>query len=127
MTVVTMPAPVLARIEELKASMEAVAVAMVSDDGRMLHSALPSGVSDESFAVMSATIVGAAATVSSDLKQTPPDHIVIRGTDFTMIVARFNSDSLLVSVVGAAADPDSLLHRIDEFILSQRADVQSPR
>ncbi len=122
-----MPAPVLARIEELKASMEAVAVAMVSDDGRMLHSALPSGVSDESFAVMSATIVGAAATVSSDLKQTPPDHIVIRGTDFTMIVARFNSDSLLVSVVGAAADPDSLLHRIDEFILSQRADVQSPR
>ncbi len=107
--------------------MEAVAVAMVSDDGRMLHSALPSGVSDESFAVMSATIVGAAATVSSDLKQTPPDHIVIRGTDFTMIVARFNSDSLLVSVVGAAADPDSLLHRIDEFILSQRADVQSPR
>lgn len=122
-----MPAPVLARIEELKASMEAVAVAMVSDDGRMLHSALPSGVSDESFAVMSATIVGAAATVSSDLKQTPPDHIVIRGTDFTMIVARFNSDSLLVSVVGAAADPDSLLHRIDEFILSQRADAPSPR
>jgi predicted regulator of Ras-like GTPase activity (Roadblock/LC7/MglB family) len=111
------PAP----IEELKASVEAVAVAIVSDDGRMLHSALPTGVSTETFAVMSATIVGAAATVSSDLKQTPPDHIVIRGNDFTTILARFDSASLLVTVVGASADPDQLLHRIDEFIVAQRS------
>ncbi|MGC2288879.1 MAG: roadblock/LC7 domain-containing protein, partial [Thermoplasmata archaeon] len=84
MTIVSMAAPVLAPIEQLKTSLEAVAVAIVADDGRMLHSALPSGVSADSFAVMSATIVGAAATVSSDLRQTPPDHIVIRGNDFTM-------------------------------------------
>jgi uncharacterized protein len=116
-----MSVPALARIEDFKASVEAVATAIVSDDGRMLHSALPSGVSDESFAVMSATIVGAAATVSSDLKQTPPDHIVIRGQDFTMILARFDSESLLVTVVGANADPDLLLHRIDDFIVAQRA------
>lgn len=101
--------------------MGAVAVAIVSDDGRMLHSALPSGVSAETFAVMSATIVGAAATVSSDLKQTPPDHIVIRGVDFTTILARFDPMSLLIIVVGASADPDQLLHQIDEFILGQRA------
>lgn len=113
---VAMSAPALTRIEELKTSMEAVAVAIVSDDGRMLHSALPSGVSDETFAVMSATVVGAAATVSSDLKQTPPDHIIIRGNDFTMIVARFDSESLLVAVVGATADLDTLVHRIDDFI-----------
>jgi predicted regulator of Ras-like GTPase activity (Roadblock/LC7/MglB family) len=115
-----MAATALAPIEAFKASVEAVAVAVVSDDGRMLQSALPSGVSAESFAVMSATIVGAAATVSSDLKQTPPDHIVIRGSDFTMILARFDSSSLLVTVVGAAADPDAIVHRIDEFILVQR-------
>jgi predicted regulator of Ras-like GTPase activity (Roadblock/LC7/MglB family) len=114
-----MSVPALARIEEFKASIEAVAVAIVSDDGRMLHGALPSGVSDESFAVMSATIVGAAATVSSDLKQTPPDHIVIRGNDFTMILARFDSASLLVTVVGANADSDLLVHRIDDFIVTQ--------
>ncbi|HLY77618.1 MAG TPA: roadblock/LC7 domain-containing protein [Thermoplasmata archaeon] len=111
-----MPVP----IDELKASLEAVAVAIVSDDGRMLHSALPSGVSAESFAVMSATIVGAAATVSSDLKQTPPDHIVIRGTDFTTILARLDSASLLVTVVGATSDADRVLHDIDEFILTHR-------
>jgi uncharacterized protein len=115
-----MAASVFAPIEELKTSAEAVAVAIVSDDGRMLQSALPSGVSGESFAVMSATIVGAAATVSSDLKQTPPDHIVIRGNDFTTILARFDSASLLVTVVGPNADPDQLLQRIDEFILSHR-------
>ena len=117
--VVTTVAPV--PIDQLKVSVDAVAIAIVSDDGRMLHSALPSGVSAETFAVMSATIVGAAATVSSDLKQTPPDHIVIRGVDFTTILARFDSASLLVIVVGASADPDLLLHRIDEFILAQRA------
>ncbi len=114
-------------IDELKTSVEAVAVAIVSDDGRMLHSVLPSGVSGESFAMMSATIVGAAATVSSDLKQTPPDHIVIRGVDFTTILARFDQTSLLVTVVGASADPDLLLHRIDEFILRQRALASAPR
>lgn len=107
-------------IEELKTLLEAVAVAVVSEDGRMLHSALPSGVSPESFAVMSATIVGAAATVSSDLKQTPPDHIVIRGVDFTTILARLDAASLLVTVVGASLEPDRLLHRIDEFILAHR-------
>jgi uncharacterized protein len=117
---VTISAMALVPIEDLKSSLEAVAVAIVSDDGRMLRSALPSGVPDDSFAVMSATIVGAAATVSSDLKQTPPDHIIIRGNDFTMILARFDTDSLLVTVVGATADPDLMLHRIDEFILIQR-------
>jgi len=126
LTFVALSAPALAPIQEFKTSVAAVAVAIVSDDGRMLQSALPSGVSDESFAVMSATIVGAAATVSSDLKQTPPDHIIIRGNDFIMILARFDSGSLLVTVVGATADPDLLLHRIDEFILAQRATPPSP-
>lgn len=120
MTMAAVMAAPIAPIEELKTAVEAVAVAIVSDDGRMLQSALPSGVSDETFAVMSATIVGAAATVSSDLKQTPPDHIIIRGNDFTMIVARFDEGSLLVTVVGAAADPDLLTHRIDDFVTTQR-------
>ena len=120
MTAVALTAPALTPIDEFKTALAAVAVAIVSDDGRMLQSALPSGVSAESFAVMSATIVGAAATVSSDLKQTPPDHIVIRGTDFITILARFNSESLLVTVVGSTVDPDQLLHQIDEFILAQR-------
>ena len=120
MTTVALTASAPAPIEEFKMAVDAVAVAIVSDDGRMLHSALPSGVSAESFAVMSATIVGAAATVSSDLKQTPPDHIVIRGVDFTTILARFDAASLLVTVVGASADADLLLHRIDAFIVAQR-------
>lgn len=117
---VVLAAQALVPIEALKSSVEAVAVAIVSDDGRMLQSVLPTGVSAETFAVMSATIVGAAATVSSDLKQTPPDHIVIRGNDFTTILARFDETSLLVTVVGTTADPDPLLHRIDAFILAQR-------
>jgi uncharacterized protein len=125
MAAVTISAPALVPIEDLKTALEAVAVAVVSDDGRMLHSALPSGVPDDSFAVMSATIVGAAATVSSDLKQTPPDHIIIRGNGFTMILARFDEASLLVTVVGATADPDQMLHRIDEFILVQRPPAPS--
>ena len=125
MTTVAMTAPALAPIDDLKKLLEAVAVAIVSDDGRMLHSVLPSGVSGESFAVMSATIVGAAATVSSDLKHTPPDHIVIRGNDFTTILARFDSASLLVTVVGAGVDPDHLLQRIDEFIVAQRPPAPS--
>lgn len=120
MTHGVMAAHAMAPIEELKASLEAVAVAIVSDDGQMLQGALPSGVPTESFAVMSATIVGAAATVSSDLKQTPPDHIVVRGNDFTTILARFDSNSLLVTVVGTATDADHLLHAIDAFILAQR-------
>jgi predicted regulator of Ras-like GTPase activity (Roadblock/LC7/MglB family) len=127
LAVAAMKAPALVPIEELQSSLEAVAVALVSDDGRMLQGALPSGVSDESFAVMSATIVGAAATVSSDLKQTPPDHIIIRGTAFTMIVARYDSGSLLVTVVGATTDTDQLTHRIDEFILAQQPETPRPR
>lgn len=127
MTVVSMTAPALAPIDELMTSLSAVAVAIVSDDGRMLQSALPTGVSAESFAMMSATIVGAAATVSSDLKQIPPDHIVIRGSDFTTILARFDATSLLVTVVGASTEVEKLLHRIDKFILAQRPPSRATR
>ncbi|MCI4352765.1 MAG: roadblock/LC7 domain-containing protein [Thermoplasmata archaeon] len=125
MTTVALTASAYEPIDELKRLLEAVAVAIVSDDGRMLHSALPAGVSNESFAMMSATIVGAAATVSSDLKQTPPDHIVIRGVDFTTILSRFDGASLLIAVVGASVEPDQLLHRIDEFIVARRPRVPS--
>lgn len=127
LSILSLSAPALAPIDELMASLNAVAIAIVSDDGRMLQSALPSGVSAETFAVMSATIVGAAATVSSDLKQIPPDHIVIRGSDFTTILARFDATSLLVTVVGASTDVDKLMHRIDKFILAQHTPARAPR
>ncbi len=117
---------VYAPIPELKSRLDAIAVALVSEDGQMLQSALPTGVYADSFAVMCATIVGAAATVSSDLKRTPPDHIVIRGPDFTTILARYDRSRLLATVVGPGADVEKVVGLVDEFIVTYRPPETAP-
>ena len=103
-------------ISELKAKTGAVAIALVTGDGRMLGSSLPSGVYGDLFAMMCATIAGAANTVSTELRKNPPDHIVIKGKDFTTVLAQFGSGSFVVTVVGPAADLSRTVSEVDRFV-----------
>jgi predicted regulator of Ras-like GTPase activity (Roadblock/LC7/MglB family) len=112
-------------MDELKSKIQAVAVALVSGDGRILGTSTPTEVYSELFAMMCATIAGAANTVSSELRRTPPDHIVIRGQDFTTVLARYGTGRLLVTVVGPSADLNETVAQVDRFISTNARSPQA--
>ena len=108
-------------ISELKAKTGAVAAALVSTDGRLLGSSLPSDVYGDLFAMMCATIAGAASTVSAELQKTPPEHIVLKGKEFNAVLARCSSESFVVAVVEPNADVRRTVTEVSRFVGTNRA------
>ncbi len=98
-------------IKELKTRISGIATALVSRDGLVLYADVPAGVYTETFAIMCATILGAAATANTELNRSPPDRIVVEGTDSRTIIVGSGKKALLVAVVDQSADVD---HVVDE-------------
>ncbi|MFI5417703.1 MAG: roadblock/LC7 domain-containing protein [Candidatus Lutacidiplasmatales archaeon] len=91
-------------IKDLKGKINGVAAALVSRDGLVLYADVPAGVYTETFAIMCATILGAAATANTELNRSPPERIVIEGTDSKTIIVGSGKKALLVAVVDQSAD-----------------------
>jgi len=95
-------------VEGLKDRVGAVAAAFVSRDGVVLYASLPSGVPAETYAIMCATMYGAAAAANAELGRSPPERLVLEGGGVTTIVVGCGPDALLV----AAVDPSPELTAI---------------
>ncbi len=96
-------------IKEFKARVGATATALVSRDGLVLFADVPVGVYTETFAIMCATILGAAATANTELNRAPPERIVIEGADSKTLIVSSGKKALLVAVVDHAADTEKVL------------------
>ncbi len=96
-------------IKELKGRIGGIATALVSRDGLVLYADVPSGVYTETFAIMCATILGAAATANTELNRSPPERIVVDGADSKTIIVGSGKKALLVAVVDQSADIDRVL------------------
>lgn len=91
-------------IKDLKTRLNGVAAALVSRDGLVLFADVPAGVYTETFAIMCATILGAAATANTELNRSPPERIVIEGHDSKAIIVGSGKKALLVVVIDQSAD-----------------------
>ncbi len=91
-------------IKDLKTRIGGIATALVSRDGLVLYADVPAGVYTETFAIMCATILGAAATANTELNRAPPERIVIEGNDSKTIIVGSGKKALLVAVVDQTAD-----------------------
>ena len=88
------------------------AAALVSRDGLVLYADVPAGVYTETFAIMCATILGAAATANTELNRAPPEKIVIEGNDSKTIIVGSGKKALLVAVVDQSADANRVLAEV---------------
>jgi len=102
-------------LEDLRARIEGFAAALVSRDGTVLHAHLPSEVRAETWAIMCATVVGAAVTVNRELCLGPPDHVVLESADFRTVIVASGSRALLVATVPAYTDTTTVLTEIGKF------------
>ncbi len=99
-------------IKDLKARIGGIATALVSRDGLVLYADVPAGVYTETFAIMCATILGAAATANTELNRSPPERIVIEGNDSKTIIVGSGKKALLVAVVDQTADISKVLGEV---------------
>ncbi|HTS32830.1 MAG TPA: roadblock/LC7 domain-containing protein [Thermoplasmata archaeon] len=99
-------------IKDLKARIGGTATALVSRDGLVLYADVPAGVYTETFAIMCATILGAAATANTELNRSPPERIVIEGNDSKTIIVGSGKKALLVAVVDRTADVTKVLEEV---------------
>jgi len=101
-------------VKDLKSRIGGIATALVSRDGLVLFADVPAGVYTETFAIMCATILGAAATANTELNRAPPDRIVVEGTDSRTIIVGCGKKSLLVAVLDRNADATAALAAVAE-------------
>lgn len=99
-------------IKDLKSRISGIATALVSRDGLVLYADVPAGVYTETFAIMCATILGAAATANTELNRAPPDRILIEGNDSKTIIVGSGKKALLVAVVDQSADVPRVLAEV---------------
>ncbi len=102
-------------VEDLKTRIGGKAAALVSRDGSVLFADLPTGVYTETFAIMCATILGAAATANSELNLAPPERIIAQGNDSRTIIVGSGKKALLVAVVDNSADVTNVLEEVGWF------------
>ncbi|MFQ5884490.1 MAG: roadblock/LC7 domain-containing protein [Thermoplasmata archaeon] len=92
----------------LRNECKAMASAIVSKDGSVLASDVPDDISEETFGIMSATIMGASVTAAIELKKDPPSRVVFESSDTKTIIMNASRKRIIVVVVPSSTDPDSV-------------------
>jgi len=100
-------------LRELKKVGGVEASAVVSRDGILMASDIPDDVHGETFAIMSATMLGAAITANSELRKKLPERIIVESSDGRTIVAGAGSKSLLVVSTRGSVEMPTVMKAID--------------
>ncbi len=94
------------RLSGLRDCCGAVASAVVSRDGLVIAADVPPGTFVETFAIMCATILGAAVTSNNELKRSNPEKITIEGPDTKTYIMAAGRKALVVAVTDGVASDD---------------------
>ena len=100
---------ILKGLKDLRESNPAVHWAFMARDGVVLQQDLPDGVHHETFAIMCATILGAAHTLNSEFPEGEVERIVVEAGRYRVMVMGLDLESLLAVVVPRNMDISSLL------------------
>jgi len=68
-------------VRALRSVTKAEAVALINRDGAIVASDLPDGVSQETFSIMCAAILGAGMTAATELRHSAPHRVLLESRD----------------------------------------------
>lgn len=102
-------------LRALRQSCGAIASAIISRDGLVVAADLPDGVSMETFAIMCATLMGAASTANSELRIGTPLSVVVDTEDAKMILVGAGRKALIVTVLPTRGDAQLAMKKLDEL------------
>jgi len=96
-------------VKALRDVTKAEAAAVISRDGGVLAAELPPSVSQETFSIMCAAILGAGLTASTELRHKPPRRVVLDSEDSTIVIQEIGRRAMVVLVL----PPDVPLDRLE--------------
>ncbi len=90
--------------------------ALITRDGGVMIADLPKGMHSETFAIMCATMVGAAHTINSDIDIGSTDSISVNAQRGKFIITKAGRKELLAVVVDEDSELSDLKDVIEEVI-----------
>ncbi len=91
-------------LKELKSVGDIEASAIVSRDGLLIAADMSKSVNAEAFAAMTATMLGAAETATSELGKGIPDRVIVEGKEGKIIATGAGPKALLVVMTSPKAN-----------------------
>ncbi len=104
-----------AALKDFKTRVSAITAALISRDGVVLFAEVPTGAFVDTFAIMCATVLGAAAAANIELRRAPPEYVTIEGHDSKTIIAGSGTRALLVAMVDPTADMTMVKREVVKF------------
>lgn len=99
---------------DLRTSQSLDACAIISRNGIPIAWELPEGVHIETFATLSATLLGASEVVYSSLKKEPPERVFVESRNATLVATGLGTKALLVAV-SSSTDGKKLISIVEEI------------
>src|SRR5437879_13781089 len=90
-------------VRALRDVTKAEAVAAVNRDGGIVAAELPRNVSQETFSIMCAAILGAGMTAATELGHTAPHRVLLESKDATVVIQEIGRRAIAELV--ASAEP----------------------
>src|SRR3989454_1111123 len=100
-------------VRALREVTKAEAVAVVNRDGGIVAAELPRNVSQETFSIMCAAILGAGMTAATELGHTAPHRVLLESDDATVVIQEIGRRAMVVLVVS----PERVVSDLDAAIL----------
>ncbi len=94
----------------------ALGVALVDKKGNLIESDLPPDANDETFGMMSATIIGASCRASPGLSKEGVKRSIVHSKEGNIILSNTEENMILSVMVEEDKDIDSLLEKIDSAV-----------
>lgn len=105
----------VAGLRDLSARLGGAAAALIEPNGHVLAAELPNNSYPETFGVMCAAMIGAAAAAGGELGRQAPDRILVEGPDGRIVVVRCDDRTLLAVGFSFRQDRETALSEIAKF------------
>jgi predicted regulator of Ras-like GTPase activity (Roadblock/LC7/MglB family) len=102
-------------VRALRAVTKAEAVALINRDGSILATDLPGGISQETFSIMCAAILGAGMTAAMELHHAAPHRILLESHDVTMLISEIGRRAMLVVAIAPERSVSEILNAVERF------------
>lgn len=96
-------------LRDLREGNPSVYWAYVARDGVVISQDLPDGVHQDTFAIMCATMLGAAHTLNSEFPDSEVERIILESGRYRMLLVGLDQDSIVALVVPRNLDISALL------------------
>ncbi|MGI0149676.1 MAG: roadblock/LC7 domain-containing protein [Thermoplasmata archaeon] len=102
-------------VHALREATKAEAIALINRDGGVVVTELPRGVSQETFSIMCAAILGAGMTAATELRHSAPHRVVLESDDAILLIQEVGRRAMLVIVFPPERNVTDIATAVERF------------